>query len=167
MEVKLPTEAQWEYACRAGAADPLWFGKTTADFSDCANVADKTFSQRVTLTGGLGTIWSRPAYSEPSHLEFEDGYKVTAPVGQFKANPWGLRDMHGNAAEWTRSTYRDYSSGRAEETKNSDANTLKVVRGGSFRDRTERCRSAYRLRYPAWQPVFNVGFRVVCEPRGE
>ena len=62
--------------------------------------------------------------------------------------------MHGNAAEWTLG--EDPESGE------------KHVRGGSFFDRPERCRSSFRLRYPNWQRVFNVGFRVVCEerPRG-
>lgn len=58
--------------------------------------------------------------------------------------------MHGNVAEWTRSEYHASQDGR------------KVVRGGSWRDRPQRCRSAFRLAYPAWQGVYNVGFRVIC-----
>jgi formylglycine-generating enzyme required for sulfatase activity len=72
-------------------------------------------------------------------------------------------------AEWTRTEFRPYpyreDDGRnlKPETANQKPETLMVVRGGSFYDRPERARSAFRLSYPAWQRVFNVGFRVVCE----
>jgi formylglycine-generating enzyme required for sulfatase activity len=71
--------------------------------------------------------------------------------------------MHGNACEWTRTTYKPYpyiaDDGRNDLTESG----RKVVRGGSWCDRPKRCRSAFRLSYPAWQQVHNVGFRVVCE----
>jgi formylglycine-generating enzyme required for sulfatase activity len=71
--------------------------------------------------------------------------------------------MHGNAAEWTRSTYRPYPY-HDDDGRNADSpDGRKVVRGGSFYDRPKRCRSAFRLSYPAWQCVHNVGFRVVAE----
>ena len=83
-------------------------------------------------------------------------------IGSYKANPWGLHDMHGNVAEWTLSSYKPYPY--EEDGRNSNvALGEKVIRGGSFYDRPERCRSAFRLSYPAWQKVFNVGFRVVAE----
>ena len=88
---------------------------------------------------------------------------VTASVGSYEPNAWGLYDMHGNAAEWTRSKYRPYPF--AEDARDADRNDEpRVVRGGSFHDRPHRCRSSFRLSYPAWQRVHNVGFRVVCEP---
>jgi formylglycine-generating enzyme required for sulfatase activity len=69
--------------------------------------------------------------------------------------------MHGNAAEWTRTAYRP--TPYADDGRDApDAGGEKVVRGGSFFDPPRRCRSAFRLRYPAWQRVFNVGFRVAC-----
>jgi len=90
---------------------------------------------------------------------------VTANVGSYKPNAWGLHDMHGNVWEWTRSTYRPYLY-RPNDSRNDIGNTgRKVVRGGSWHDRPKRCRSAFRLSYPAWQKVYNVGFRVVVEPR--
>ncbi len=70
--------------------------------------------------------------------------------------------MHGNAAEWTLSGYRSYPW-QDDDRNGAAASGEKVVRGGSFFDAPAHCRSASRLRYPAWQRVFNVGFRVVCE----
>jgi len=81
-----------------------------------------------------------------AETRFDDGKRVTAPAGSYKPNRWGLFDMHGNAAEWTLSEYD---------------NDRKVVRGGSFFDRPARSRSSFRLGYPFWRRVFNVGFRIV------
>ncbi|MCX8036562.1 MAG: SUMF1/EgtB/PvdO family nonheme iron enzyme [Candidatus Sumerlaeia bacterium] len=158
----LPTEEQWEYACRAGSATPLFYGGLDDDFSSWANVGDKAFTFRLQpgerqITGGLEHLVLEGA--DLADRRFNDGAIVTAPVGSYRPNVWGLYDMHGNAAEWTRSTYE--LSGAAA-SKSSD-NENKVVRGGSFFDRPKRCRSAFRLGYPAWQRVFNVGFRVVIE----
>ncbi|MGQ9574594.1 MAG: SUMF1/EgtB/PvdO family nonheme iron enzyme [Thermoguttaceae bacterium] len=164
LEFTLPTEAQWEYACRAGSATPLAYGDLEADFSLWANVADHSFSTGLQkhgkqATGGLEHLILEGAAL--SDARFSDGAVVTAPVGSYRPNPWGLYDMHGNAAEWTLTTYRPYPY--LEDGRSEPASGLrKVVRGGSFFDRPERCRSGFRLDYPAWQRVFNVGFRVVC-----
>jgi len=143
--VTLPTEAQWEYACRAGTATPLSFGDLDTDFARFANLGDVNL-RRIADEG-----W-RPKAPDliPRDSRFNDGALVTAAIGQYQPNAWGLHDMHGNAAEWTRSSERDGSD-------------LKVVRGGSWRDRPKLCRSASRLAYSPWQKVFNVGFRVVIE----
>ena len=83
-----------------------------------------------------------------------------ADVGRYQANAWGLHDMHGNVAEWTRSAYRPYPlDAKAQE----DLSQKKVVRGGSWYDRPKEVRSAYRLPYQRWQRVFDVGFRVALE----
>ncbi len=98
----------------------------------------------------------------PRDERYDDAALVTADVGSYRPNTWGLHDMHGNVWEWTRSAYRPYPY-RADDAGNDPAGTeRRVVRGGSWRDRPKRCRSGFRLSYPAWQPVFNVGFRVVC-----
>lgn len=153
----LPSEAQWEYACRAGTASRWSCGDGRADFSAHANVADARLAQIHDVTGGVVLLQNLPA-----DARFDDGALATADVGSYQPNAWGLYDMHGNAAEWTRSAYRPYPYGD-EVPGDVSSDALRVVRGGSFYDRPHRCRSGFRLSYPAWQRVHNVGFRVVCE----
>jgi formylglycine-generating enzyme required for sulfatase activity len=170
----LPTESQREYACRAGSQAPLSYGAVDADFSLWANVADKALSVRPDPTGGLESniiahhgkgIFMSAVYGGNILCDerCDDGAVATATVGSYKPNAWGLYDMHGNVAEWTRTTYKPYpyiyDDGRERDSKPG----RKVVRGGSWRDRPKRCRSAFRLSYPQWQRVHNVGFRVICE----
>ena len=87
-------------------------------------------------------------------------------VGRYLPNAWGLVDVHGNAAEWTLSAYRPYpyrdDDGRNDRSSAED----RAVRGGSWRDKPESARSACRLAYRRYQPVYNVGFRVVCPAEG-
>ena len=157
----LPTEAQWEYAARAGTTTALHYGEVAADFTAWANVADRSLT--CLYHGSAGVINMQPL---PADMRFDDAAIGTAPVGSYQANAWGLHDMHGNAAEWTRSAYRPYpydpADGR-DNLRNSVSTEQRIVRGGSFTDRPTRCRSSFRLAYPAWQPVHNVGFRVVLE----
>jgi len=174
MRFTLPTEAQWEYACRTGSQDPLSYGGVDSDFSRWANVADASLSVRPGPTGGLESnitahfgkgILESAVYGGNilCDTRFDDRTVATANVGSYRPSIWGLYDMHGNASEWTRTTYGPYpykpNDGRDSLTEPG----RKVVRGGSWCDRPKRCRSAFRLSYPAWQRVHNVGFRVVCE----
>jgi formylglycine-generating enzyme required for sulfatase activity len=134
----------------------LFYGDLDADFSRFANVADASI-KRLAYEG-----WRpKPPDLVPRDPRFDDGALVTADVESYRPNPWGLYDMHGNAAEWTRSTYQPYPY-REDDGRNEFANEgEKVVRGGSWYDRPKRCRSAFRLSYPEYQRVYNVGFRIV------
>jgi formylglycine-generating enzyme required for sulfatase activity len=139
------------------------FGGVASDFSAFANLAD--YSIRNLAYEG----W-RPKSPDlaPRIAQVNDGYLVTAPVGAYKPNAWGLFDMHGNAAEWTRSVYSS-SPGAADLSPSpgtpaeDGGQGLRVVRGGSWFDRPIRARSSFRQAYQPYQRVFNVGFRVVCE----
>ena len=128
------------------------------DFSKSANLADAAYQSRDTFGWGLpsGAI---PAW-RPAAARVNDGYRVSAPAGSFQANAFGLRDMAGNVAEWTRSPWRP--SLDAEAAEGETPTTRWVVRGGSWRDTPKRARSASRLPYRPCQKVVDVGFRVIC-----
>jgi formylglycine-generating enzyme required for sulfatase activity len=156
--VILPTEAQWEWACRAGTDSDLSYGDLDTDFSAYANMADYTHRDLA--------YDARDHYCPdivPRDERFNDGELVTATVGNYRPNAWGLHDMHGNAWEWTRSTYVPYPYRANDGRNNLNGHDQKVVRGGSWYDRPKRCRSAFRLSYPTWQRVYNVSFRVIIE----
>ncbi|MDR3196877.1 MAG: SUMF1/EgtB/PvdO family nonheme iron enzyme [Planctomycetaceae bacterium] len=149
---RLPTEAEWEWACRAGTATPMWYGDLGADFSKSENLADMQTKKFVVRGVNPQPINNSPDVEAfiPRAEGIDDGNMIQQEVGSYRANPWGLHDMHGSVAEWTASDY-------------SATDSRKVVRGGSWRDRPKWSRSGLRRPYEAWQPVFNVGFRVVCE----
>jgi formylglycine-generating enzyme required for sulfatase activity len=157
-KVSLPSEAQWEWACRAGTNTPLYYGDLNTDFSPFGNMADFTIRDLVYDV--------RDQYTPdivPRDARFNDKKLVTAEVGRYKPNAWGLHDMHGNVWEWTRSAYKPYPYSEYEQRYDINDNGEKVARGGSWYDRPKRCRSASRLSYPAWQKVYNVGFRIILE----
>ena len=155
--VTLPTEAQWEWACRAGSASAFSFGDMETDYAPFANLGDDTLRDLA--------YDARDQFSPdlvPRDERFNDGMLVSAEVGSYRPNAWGLYDMHGNVWEWTRSRYAPYPY---VDTKLPSVLTIQrvAVRGGSWYDRPKRCRSAFRLSYPGWQKVYNVGFRIVIE----
>jgi len=146
----LPTEEQWEYAARAGSAQPFFFGAGDADFSKFANVADAKLVEFASNPYKVYAPLRKPSQYDdyiPKDTRFNDGGIVTQPIGSYEPNAWGLHDVHGNVWEWTR-TQRD---GRA------------AARGGSWRDRPRRCAASFSVTYPPYQRVHDVGFRIVCE----
>ena len=92
----------------------------------------------------------------------DDGSMVTAEAGRYAPNPWGLFDMHGNAAEWTSSLYRPYPYDAGDGREDPEAEGRRVVRGGSWCGLPYFSTASYRFGYAAWRKVHNVGFRVVA-----
>ncbi len=158
---RLPTEAEWEWACRAGTATPLWYGTLDSDFSRSANVSDRTH-QAIDPFGWSGRPQVIPPW-RPADTRFSDQSRVSAPVGTYAANPWGLCDLHGNVAEWTATAYRPYPYNSNDGREQPATADRIVVRGGSWYDKPDRCRSAFRQSYLPAQGVYDVGLRVVCD----
>ena len=157
----LPNEAQWEYACRAGTRSSLYYGELHDDFSAHANLGDASLKNVDSFAP-----WKLPVGAiqpwRPAEDRFNDGSRVAAPIGTYQSNAWGLFDMHGNVAEWTRSSIDKYPYSTGERNNRAPVGR-RVVRGGSWYDRPSLARSAYRASYWPYQKVFDVGFRVVCE----
>ncbi len=154
----LPDEAQWEWACRAGNDAPWSFGATAAEFPAFANLAD---SALLDLGRQAAMEKVKPFFAvEPDN----DRQAVSAQVGSYQPNAWGVYDMHGNVAEWTASAALSYPF-RADDARHtmSSVDPRRIVRGGSWYHRADLPRSACRLSFQSWQRVFNVGSRVVCE----
>jgi formylglycine-generating enzyme len=142
-QFRLPTEAQWEYACRAGT-------KTATAFGDRLSNTQASF-QGIPYNG---------AQLGPS-------LKHAVKVGSYPANPWGLHDMHGNVFEWCRDWYHTELPGGADPdlsalkgTANRDGTYSRVRRGGEWNDDGWACRSALRLRYEPARRSDHIGFRV-------
>ncbi|MCX5653948.1 MAG: SUMF1/EgtB/PvdO family nonheme iron enzyme [Planctomycetota bacterium] len=164
-KLALPTEAQWEWACRAGAATPFFYGDLNTDFSKYANLGDAKLREFALDTYVDVRVVPKPnKYDDwvPKDDRFNDGSFVSADLGLYQPNAWGLQDMHGNVWEWTRSVYRPYPC-REDGWNEPSVEGRRVVRGGSWYDRPKRGTSSFRLAYVPYQPVFNVGFRVILE----
>jgi formylglycine-generating enzyme required for sulfatase activity len=165
LKIALPTEAQWEWTCRAGSEKAMAFGSKESDFSDYANLADKSI-EKFAVSGVNPTFSSKlvnnPIFDFiPRISEYNDKQFLVSGTKQYQPNVWGVYDMHGNVAEWTRSDYVSYPY-LPDNSNSMDPATEKVVRGGSFFDRPYRATSSYRLGYAPWQGVFNVGFRIIA-----
>ncbi|MCY2991677.1 MAG: SUMF1/EgtB/PvdO family nonheme iron enzyme [Planctomycetota bacterium] len=168
LKVTLPTEAQWEWAARAGSESQFFYGTLETDFGRFANLADQALRWYSMGYDGPSALQRRhpypPEMNFPLHDErFRDMWFVVDYVGQTEANAWGLKDMVGNVSEWTRSSYRPYPY-RDDDGRNDGASPeRKVARGGSWADRPADAGSAVRRVYQPWQSVYDVGFRVIVE----
>jgi len=165
LDISLPTEAQWEWAARAGTATRFHWGEPGDDFSRYANLADRRRLHTRTGWDG-GSVLQRLHPWDPNHHyplrddRFDDGALVTNYVGQYEANAWGLHDMAGNVSEWTRSSYLPYPYRHDDGRNGLDAGQRKVARGGSWYERPRDAGASIRFAYAPYQKVFNVGFRV-------
>jgi formylglycine-generating enzyme required for sulfatase activity len=145
--VRLPTEAEREYACRAGSQTRYHFGDNAEDLAKYANMADGTRKKRF------------PRFTT---IAAQDGYVFTAPVGRFLPNGFGLFDMHGNVWQWCEDWYGPYKGLPAQDPLRLQKTVLhcRVVRGGSWSGQTRHCRSADRRGLVPVNRQHTVGFRV-------
>ncbi|MDR1880156.1 MAG: SUMF1/EgtB/PvdO family nonheme iron enzyme [Tannerellaceae bacterium] len=164
LPVSLPTEAQWEWACRAGSDADFWFGNLNSDFAPFENMADSQLS-KMAVSGidpqpmSPNSSWF-PYYNFiPKAENVDDGNMIQVDSRSYRPNPYGLYSMHGNIAEWTRSDYLSYPY----TEKSKATSEYKVVRGGSWIDRPKFSTAYARKPYYPWQRVYNVGFRVIIE----
>ncbi|MCX6545173.1 MAG: formylglycine-generating enzyme family protein [Acidobacteria bacterium] len=140
MRYRLPTEAEWEYACRAGTSTAYGLG-------DQLEARDANFnaSPGEQVTPGSGAYRTRP-------------------VGSFAPNAWGLHDMHGNVWEWTNDFYGPYDAQADVDPRGPQAGTTRVIRGGSWYFDAASARCAQRYTHAPQDRGFSLGFRVVGEP---
>jgi formylglycine-generating enzyme len=138
MGCRLPTEAEWEYACRAGTNSPFYTG-----YEITTNQAN--------YNGNVITE-NKPVGQDR---------KKTMPVGSFAPNPWGLYDMLGNISEWCSDRYGEYSSDAQTNPKGPQNGPHYVIRGGNWYDTEMSCRSASRNFSVPDEGISGVGFRIV------
>jgi formylglycine-generating enzyme len=145
---RLPTEAEWEYACRAGTKTRYSSGDDPETLAKVANVADATLQARFGMWFGA--------------IKASDGYAVTAPVGQYKPNAFGLYDMHGNACQWCSDWYdkQYYAKSPMDDPTGPDTGEYRVCRGGTYADMAHHQCSARRLELEPEIRNNGVGFRV-------
>jgi formylglycine-generating enzyme required for sulfatase activity len=143
----LPSEAQWEYACRAGATTPFAFGQT--------------------LTPDLANYDGNCTYGSGPEGDYR---KKTTDVGSFPANAWGLHDMHGNVWEWCLDYWHESDGGAPSDgtawVNEAEDEGIRLLRGGSWYGYPRFCRSACRDGEPRDRRLNNVGFRLCCFPPG-
>jgi formylglycine-generating enzyme required for sulfatase activity len=139
---RLPTEAEWEYACRAG---------TTTPFNTGNNITDRQ-----------ANCYNHYGYNNNPNGGTSGGYRSRPiEVNSFTANSWGLFDMHGNSADWCWDWYGEYGASAQTNPTGLATGTLRINRGGGWNDFPKHIRSAYRAAMPPGNGSFNIGIRLV------
>jgi len=147
-QYRLPTEAEWEYAVRAGGSSGRYWATGPDNACSFANVADQTLKNQVS-----GVKWE-------IH-NCNDGYAFTSPVGSFKPNAFGLYDMQGNLWQWVADSWHDNYNGAPGDGSEWQGNdSQRVLRGGSWNNDPKRVRSAARNKAEAARRAHGIGFRI-------
>lgn len=146
---RLPTEAEWEYACRAGTVTPFYLENSPS--AEEANYY------------GHYPYMIEDNYFSQGNLEVKPGEyrQTTVEVGSFSPNPFGLYDMHGNVGEWTWDIYGEYPDEEQNDPVGAVSGTRRVYRGGGWNDFAKNMRSAYRAMLDQDKGSFNIGIRLV------
>ena len=151
LNLDFPTEAQWEYACRAGTTTALNNGKDLEN-----TLQDPAMAEVGRYNYNSGKSGSSDG---------KGGYSYHTKVGMYRANAWGLYDMHGNVWEWCLDWYGNYATGAQTDPSGAASGSHRVLRGGGWRHDAQYCRSAYRGHdNPSWRgsSFQDVGFRLCC-----
>ncbi|MDD3590737.1 MAG: formylglycine-generating enzyme family protein [Thermoguttaceae bacterium] len=141
-QYSLPTEAQWEYSCRAGSSTPYYFGSSPSG-------NEGNF--------GKTTVDSNKLKAES---DADQRLETTSDVGLYPPNPWGFYDMCGNVCEWTLDGYADYDPKKKVDPVGVSLTAERVARGGNWRSLPENCRSASRFNFLPTYRGDNCGLRV-------
>ena len=144
---RLPTEAEWEYACRAGTTTRYSSGDDPEGLAAVANIADGT---------------AKAKYPDWTTIAAQDGFVYTAPVGRYNPNAWGLFDMHGNVWEWCSDGYAAdyYKRSPVDDPPGPDGASYRVIRGGGWNIEPRYARSANRDGSAPGDRDSDLGFRL-------
>ncbi len=144
LKFRLPSEAEWEYACRSGTADPSRIEPL--------------------VTAAAANIDSLPSHAGEDGEFGPPRRGSTRQVGSYPPNAWGLFDMHGNVWEWTNDWYGGYAAADTTDPHGPHAGTRRVIRGGSFYFDANSARCGLRYTHAPQDRGFSVGFRVAADP---
>jgi len=163
MELTIPTEAQWEYACRGNTSTPYWTGEDRESMRSAGNVLDQAAMPAV------------EAERERAYVElWNDGHGIHAPVGSYRANPFGIHDILGNVVEWCADWFADYQTpvreGDGLRLVPPTERTNRTMRGGSWSTPATACRSGRRNVVAPFEWATDLGIRAarpIIPPRDD